>query len=162
MLGHGQVLVDCRNVVGQDHREGIFLAVQRILLQSGIRFAPGHGNSVRAQCDPQLLMQLIFHDPDTQAGHVLNAVDLTHAVGQIAETGLPHAEALHADAGDSIHHLVADLTHENSVGMLVALDDIGQIEYAQFRDKVCQHADIDNGKVQIPQLDCLDAVVFVA
>lgn len=106
-------------------------------------------------------MQLALHYADAKSGHIFKAVDFPHAVGQVSESGLPDTQALDTDAGDPLHHLIADIALEYLVGVFRALDHVGKVEYAQLRNKVGQNADIHNGEVQIAQLDSLDAVALI-
>ena len=52
---------------------------------------------------------------------------------------------------------MSDLAQENIVGVLLALENIGQIEYAKLRDEVAHDAHIHNRKIKISGLDALSA-----
>ena len=98
MLGHCQTVVYLSHIVGQNDRGGIFLSVQRPLLQCCICFAPGHGSGVCTHFLPECNMNLVFHGTHLQACHISHGVYIRLAVTQIPETGFPDSQPVELHA----------------------------------------------------------------
>jgi len=142
MASQTQILLHLVELVGHEHGQRVLLAVDGLLLQLG-GYGPRHGRGVGAQQTPQLVVDLRLHDPDLEALDVLDRVDRSGAVGQVAEAVLGKSEALELGLGQGAENLVAQRSVENSMRLLVILE----------QERELHHPDLGSEHVDRPQGD---------
>lgn len=85
VAGHNHVVLLLVNPVGINDLKGIFLGIDGALLKSHINFGESHRSGAGTQSFPDGNVQLVFHDTDLLAVHILGGLNLGIA------GHLPHA-----------------------------------------------------------------------
>ena len=133
MVGHGNVLLDFLELIAVEVCDGVLLAVNSALLQSGVQLRRGHGSGGSAQAVPQFLMELVLHSTDLQAGHIGDGGNSVLAVGQFTEAVLVPGQVDDALVGQLSIQIIAHLGSQDLVGLSLIGKQEGDVENAQLR-----------------------------
>ncbi|MPM30248.1 hypothetical protein SDC9_76796 [bioreactor metagenome] len=132
VVGHGDVLLDFLELIAIKVCNGVLFAVNSALLQSGVQLGGRHRGGSSAQAVPQLLMELVFHGTDLQAGNVGNRSNSVLAVGQLTETVFVPCkidDALFSQLGVQV---VTNYGSQNLVGLGFVIEQEGDVENPQL------------------------------
>ena len=129
-MDFGDVLLHFLELVGSEHRVGVFLSVDDLLLEGVERLVPRHGRGFTAPRAEGGNHDRVVGHADLEALEVFNRTDGVLAVAQ-------HAEALHEPAHGHVaalgDHALVDLVPvlvDELVAIFIVGEHVRQVEHA--------------------------------
>ena len=113
-------------------RAGVFLTIDRALLQRGIQFREGHGCRRGPQCLDHLDVYLVVHDANFQPLHIGGRFDRADIVGHMANPVLHVAEQLDAFGFKRLAQFHADRI-KRFIGVRAILEQERHVEDRHLR-----------------------------
>ena len=120
MTGQGHVLLHLVKLGRHDHGQGVFLTVNRALLQRGEHLGHGHGGGHNAQPFVGRHVHGVFHGAQLQTLQIIRRVDGTLVVGHVADAVLTPGQGLETFGVELGQHFLADgaVQHRACVGLV--------------------------------------------
>ena len=75
VVGLDHIVLDLIEFIGNNDFIGIFLGVDRMLLQAYIQFREGHGRRISTDSGPELHMVVVLHGTDLDSLKVIQGLD---------------------------------------------------------------------------------------
>ena len=137
MVGEDNIFLLLVQTICINNFKGVFLRIDRALLQGHVNLRECHGAGVSAQCLPDGDMQLVFHHADLLALHIVGSLH-SDVAGHLAHSLIEKADQLKTIAVVLIAVIVVHCFIVHSLAELLGiLVQEGQINHAQFRHKIC-------------------------
>src|SRR5690606_23835797 len=122
VIGYAEVLLHLIEFRRKDGVVGVFLAVDRLGFQRGEQLGEWQRDRIGAHLLEGIDEHRIGHHAQFDAVEVFHLLDRTHVVGQVAEAVLPVDQADQSLFLQCVHHLLANRTIEDVIGLLFAFE----------------------------------------
>ncbi|MNX97232.1 hypothetical protein D3C86_1295880 [compost metagenome] len=138
MVGRADVFLHFVELVRQDHRVRIFLAVHRLGFQRAVQLGERHGHRVGLECLERVQEHRVGNDADLQARQVFRLGDGVLGVGDVAETQVPEAQRDQAFFRQLRGERLAQRTVQQGVRLAEVGDGEWQVDQPEFLDDARQ------------------------
>ncbi len=156
MSGQRKVILNFPELRGDDHGDGIFLAINGALLQRGKHFRERHWGGMNAHLLEGLHVYLVFHGTHLQPLGIVRAGHRANTVGHVAEAVFRPGKAHQVMVRHLVQQVLADLAIKYTAGLFVTLEKKRQVKHITFRYEIPQRTCRCNHNINGANLQALD------
>ena len=138
VVGGADVLLHLEELVREDDREGVLLAVDGLRFEGAVELAEGHRHRVGLEGLEGLEEDRVGDDADLQAVEVFGPGDGPLAVGDVAKAEVPVAERHQAFLGQAGDEGLAERAVEQGIGLRERADGERKVDQPELLDDAGQ------------------------